>query len=60
MPALAWVALVALGAWSAARITEAVTDDPDVPNDPLLSRAKIPLYAGLAIAGAVTWWAIRK
>jgi hypothetical protein len=57
IPWLVWAGLAGVGLWSAARIVEAVTDDPDVPNDP---PSLWPLYAALALAGVATWWAIRK
>lgn len=57
MPALVWLGFAAVGLWSGARLVEAVTDDPDVPNDP---PNLWPLYAALALAGLATWWALRK
>lgn len=56
MPALVWLGLAALGLWSGARIVEAVTDDPDVPNDPTPAW---PLYLAAGAAGAA-WWLARR
>jgi hypothetical protein len=57
MPVVVWLGLGAVAAWSAARIVEATTDDPDVPNE---APNLLPLYAALALAGLATWWALRK